>query len=134
MTRTVLVLLVTLLSSPAFAQAPADPAKEAAKLHSEAREWIWTGAALAAGGLVYELLGQTALASENTFCTSTFNLASCTTIKDPNMGAVYGGAIMAVGGGVMMIVGGMKEGRAKKLAPSVTFSKGGWLVQKRVQW
>lgn len=126
-----LALAFVLSTGPVFAQTP-DRATEAAKLRSEARQWQWSGGAVMIGGLIYQILGQTTLAQENTFCTGAFNVASCTTIKDPNMGAVYGGAVMVGVGAAMLIVGVRKAARAKKLAPELSFSPHGFKVQKRI--
>lgn len=137
MQRILCVIVVLALASPrAFAQtatptAP-DSAAEAKRLHAEARTWQWTGGALMLGGIVYGILGQTALAQENTFCTAGFVTATCTTVKDPNMAAVYSGTVMVGAGAAMMIVGAMKEKRAKKLAPNLEFGPGRFMISQRI--
>jgi len=134
-----LTLAMSVLSLSANAATlSADPTPEAAaqakQLRDEAHTWAWTGAALMAGGLVYEVLGQTSLATESTFCSSVFNLFSCQTYKDPNMGAVYGGAMMAVGGSIMLVVAGVKMQTAKKLAPDIRFDRHGIHATKTIAW
>lgn len=131
----VLLLIVSLSGALSAQTSPTPEAQaEAKKLHDEAQEWKWSGVALMAGGLVYEVLGQTSLATEQTYCSVIRNLASCTTVKDPNMGAVYGGALMVGVGAVMLAVGRLKDSHAKKLAPSIAIGPHGFLIEKRLHF
>lgn len=147
MKRTVpLALIVALLTAPsAFAgdalrispvaleQAPApDKATEAKALHDDARQWQIWGAVTMASGFVFDLLGETSLATKTNVCTGSFNAVVCTELKDPNLGAVYGGAIVMGLGVGMVIYGAMKESRAKKLAPSLTFGPHSFKLSKTI--
>jgi len=103
-------------------------------LRDEARQLKRWGTVTMLAGLTIQVLGRTALSSRNDFCAVGLTLTTCTTFKDPNMGAVYGGAFVVGGGMAMYFAGVRKESRAMKHAPDLVVGRGSIGLQKRVRF
>lgn len=117
-----------------FAQVTSPPT-DTTRQQQVAREYLISGYALVAGGFLFQVLAQTALAQTTVVCTDGRFSTTCTEFKDPNMGATFGGLGMVTVGAVYVILGRHMSKKARAVTPtSFLVTPTGWRVEKRLSF